>query len=231
MAYTKKSYKKTTKRNYRRKFKGKKRYQKPSEVIVHKMSGVPDAILIKLSYFQQINPAAGTGVLDWVFRGNSIYHPDLTGSGTTNVLYFAQWAAFYSRYRVYGSKITVDGVSRDGTIACQLVVLPRDDTATLTFIKAQEYGRTARSKMMPISQQYPVRVHNYCSTRQAMGLSKSEVDSEFDLTGSLIAPSIPNQGWWWHVVTEQADGATGHLDAILSLKITYYVKLYEVINV
>lgn len=77
-----------------------------------KKSGVPrqfpaDQQIVKLRYAESIQLDAGIGsVSSYNFRANSLFDPNETGIGH-QPLGFDQWAEFYNRYTVLGSRCTV----------------------------------------------------------------------------------------------------------------------------
>jgi len=90
---------------------------------------IPDAFLVKLKYselfgFTYTPPIVSDPVSAvYQFRLNSIYDPNLTGTGH-QPLGHDQWALFYNRYLVYGCKFVVTFTSisttDQGEIAIQL---------------------------------------------------------------------------------------------------------------
>lgn len=62
--------------------------------------------IVKLRYSEDINLTAGTSLGNYDFRANSIYDPNLTGTGH-QPLGHDQWAYFYDHYVVLGAKIRV----------------------------------------------------------------------------------------------------------------------------
>lgn len=69
--------------------------------------GFPDKLRTRLRYADTFQ--LSTGVTNWVFRMNSLYDPDLSGSGHSP-RYFDQLcgsSGIYSKYRVLGSKAKI----------------------------------------------------------------------------------------------------------------------------
>lgn len=87
----------------------------------------------------------GTGVGDSsVFRANSIYDPDFTGTGH-KAMASDQWGAMYFHYKVLRARITVQFSQNDGSsvpITCW-VSLSSTSTATANAKTAIEQGRCA----------------------------------------------------------------------------------------
>jgi len=67
--------------------------------------GFPDRIRTKLKYSDVITLTATlANTTEWTFRMNSLYDPDLTGTGH-QPMWFDQFSPVYLKYRVYGSRI------------------------------------------------------------------------------------------------------------------------------
>ena len=99
----------------RRRIRRKRKYNKNkiSTVLLRGPSLVPDRILVKIKYFESLE-FTGTGINYHSFRGNSFYDPDESATGH-QPLGFDQYAAFYNKYRVYGTKMKLRIVNNDST--------------------------------------------------------------------------------------------------------------------
>ena len=62
--------------------------------------------IVKLRYSEDVNLTASVSLNSYDFRANSIYDPNLTGTGH-QPLGHDQWSNFYDHYCVLGAKITV----------------------------------------------------------------------------------------------------------------------------
>lgn len=62
--------------------------------------------IVKMRYSEDINLTASTALQNYDFRANSIYDPNLTGTGH-QPLGHDQWNTFYDHYVVLGAKISV----------------------------------------------------------------------------------------------------------------------------
>lgn len=93
--------------------------------------GQPKVKTITMPYSAQINlnnTLAGQAAY-WQFRANSIFDPDITGSGH-QPLSHDQWALFYNHYVVKGCKIVVTFRSNTNIPASYLGIQLNDDTVT-----------------------------------------------------------------------------------------------------
>jgi hypothetical protein len=72
---------------------------------------------LRFKYAEQVQLDAGTGSIDtYLFRTNSLYDPDQTGTGHQPYTY-DQWASMYSRSAVVRSRIKVVFQTGDTTLA------------------------------------------------------------------------------------------------------------------
>jgi len=100
-------YRRRRKRTYRKKRKGLKISRHVT----------PVTKIVKLRYATNFLLDAGTGTIDsHIFRANSIFDPDYTGTGH-QPLGHDQWSVFYQQYSVVKSKITVHAASFGNTSA------------------------------------------------------------------------------------------------------------------
>ena len=95
------------KRKYRKKRPYRRRRYRRKRKVMPPIGGFPKSMMTRLKYVQNISldPTAGVGAIQ-VFRANSVYDPDMTGTGhqPSN---FDKLATIYDRYTVVGSKIRV----------------------------------------------------------------------------------------------------------------------------
>lgn len=101
--YVRRSIKRRSLYGPRRKFAGRTRRLGSKYV----PSGMPKQRVAKLRYVESISRTTTSGVLDnYVFRANSCFDPDFTGTGH-QPMGFDQWSALFNHYTVLGSKISV----------------------------------------------------------------------------------------------------------------------------
>lgn len=180
---------------------------------------------VKLRYRENLAYNQLAGALgDNVYRGNSLFDPDLTGTGG-QPMGFDQWANFYSSYTVLGSKIEVTTMNSDGTANvpnCRFGITP---TLFSTAFGAAEQERAeelpyaiARSNVMGaqgIGQGY---AKSYMSTAKIWGVVRSSVQIEDGY--SALTSANPTDQWYWHVWNYVPSAATQNLQVIV--KITYF---------
>lgn len=107
---------------------GKSRKSKTfkNQITAISRSPIATTAYVKLRYCDtiQINAAAGGLTGQYLYRVNSLYDPDYTGTGHAPLGY-DQWMEFYSRYCVVGSRMHVKCMNVSTTIPVQYGILLR----------------------------------------------------------------------------------------------------------
>lgn len=144
---TARSYKK------RRLYRAKRRLRRRRVGIMGRPSGIPVRRRARLRYVDNIELTSSTGVIaSHVFRANSIYDPDLTGTGH-QPMGRDQMAQFFAHYVVVGSKITVEWLNNAGSSASESpcivgVYLNSDTSVTYTDINSFKEAKRGSFKTM-----------------------------------------------------------------------------------
>ncbi len=129
---------------YKRKHYTKKRIYKKKPMVKYKRrnalpNGFPDKQLVRMRYCDQIqlDPAIGA-VANHVFRANSIFDTDLTGTGYQPYSHDT-YQTIYDHYRVVGSRIRVVFMSRGANTSqfAGVCGVRLDDDATLVTNPSQ----------------------------------------------------------------------------------------------
>ena len=188
-----------------------------------KSPGFSDSVFCKLKYSQAIRLNNGSSTVVHVFRGNSLYDPDYSGIGH-QPMYFDQYSLVYERYRVLGAKISVRAINGNDAIAHYLVLQTGTDIyAGLNLERMLEQPRSGISKIIPSSSQAPTYIKQYCSTRKACGLTKSQV---MDADYSSLTSSNPNQLWYFNIITQTINNLAV-ADLYCMVSIVYYVQFFD----
>jgi len=94
------------------------------------MPGMSRIVKFRFVQFTSLNPGT-TNIVSQPFRCNDIFTPDATG-GTNQSMGFDQWAQFYSRWMVIGSKIRVKCASHVSGTGPTVWGILKQETATPT---------------------------------------------------------------------------------------------------
>lgn len=196
--------------------------RKASQVIIKQPSGVPDRLYVKLRYREQLNFAQLAGALSTnVYRGNSLFDPDFTGTGG-QPYFFDQWSALYSTYTVLASSIQVRSMLNGAGVF-----------NTITTIVPQPFSGSFGSASQELMEEQPYAKVNvmkatteggwgfqkhYMSTSKILGVKRYAIEAE-DNYSALISAS-PTDTWTWHIGNYVPGGSNQSL--IQDVIITYY---------
>jgi len=205
-------------------------YGSASTVIIRQPTGLPDRLRLKLIYRESLSWSQLTGNLaDNVYRGNSLFDPDLSGSGGQPFL-FDQWATLYGLYTVSGSAIEVTSMMNGGPGSTQRHGVTPTTTSTTFGTTDQElaeerpYTKACSPAVMAGAANAAAGnsvIKHYMGTAKINGLPKRNVDTDPNLS-SLVSTN-PTTQWYWHVWNYVPGGETQSLYQIV--KITYYCTL------
>jgi len=200
-----------------------------SEIIIRQPSGLPDRLRVKLVYREQLSWSQASGNLaDNVYRGNSIFDPDLTGTGGQPYL-VDQWAAVYGYYTVIGSSIEVTSMVNAGSAATQRHGVTPATTSTVFGTTDQELSeeRPYTKAVTPVmggsaaSNTGQSVIRTYMSTAKINGMVRRQVEGDMQFAG-LFSGNPANQ-WFWHVWNYVPGGETQSL--YQTVKLVYYCAL------
>lgn len=218
------------KRRYRRKApkKGRRtkkmvRYSKRNPTITSvRGNGFSDKMFVKLRYVEQLNLTDIVGqTLYYSFRGNSLYDPNLTGSGH-QPLFFDQYASIYQRYMVFGSKIRVSITNPTSSPLNVVLQSGTDNYLGSNYAQILEQPGAKVTRTIPPSNQVTAVIQNFSTTRRACGLSKKEVSEE---NYSALVTGNPNEIWYHNLLFQNAY-AIG-VNVYITVQITYYAQFYD----
>lgn len=216
--------------------KAKKQYRKPTSKYVRGGAGtiqaiktltVPDRLKVKLPYHTVVNYTGALGVQDYVFNLNSIWDPDRTGVGH-QPLGRDQWAAFYNRYRVYGVQIRWSFTNKSDVPANialvgnndPVMVLGNDAMFEQSHMNKKQVGAKGGIDTKVITKYFtPARI-------TGRPLVSYVADDRYQATMN----ANPQETIVAHFYCANADGGTNPLAGNATIHITYYVELFDRVN-
>jgi hypothetical protein len=98
---------------------------------------VPAGIIITLPYVEALNNTPGTFFQDYQWNLNSIFDPNLTGTGH-QPLGYDQWSAFYGRYRVLSVRVQFTAVNFSTVDTLRVLMAATNSITALDTINAPE---------------------------------------------------------------------------------------------
>lgn len=188
-------------------------------------STIADRTMVKLKYMQRIVLSSSSGIqASQVFRGNSLFDPDFTGSGAQPVG-FDQWATFYNNYRVRGAKINIQFATAGTTAGSQtwdLCCYPSLST-TVTAQDSSHVQPLAKWKLGNLGSNTKF-ISSYVSTAKMFGTNKRSIAIN-DSYGAAIG-SNPTNAWFFIICSQPADQSTSG-SCFAYVTITYYTEFYD----
>lgn len=211
--------------SYSKRSKNKKRSMEyASKTIIKQPSGVADALYVKLKYTQLFSLTTGLAGqhTEYVFRGNSLFDPDQTGTGL-QPYFFDQWASFFTNYTVFGStaKLVAYPTNGGSYVGIRYGLVPSLSSTnynSIEHVMEQPYSRHRTTQINSMSNK-PIK--QYISTSKMFGLPKiaTAVQSEFN----PLTTASPSSQWYWHVFMNEISGASS-VGAVFEFSIIYYCR-------
>lgn len=202
----------------------KKTYKKgsrSSDLVLRTPTTVPDRIRLKLSYNSYVSLSGSSGVPFAQVYQNSLFDPDLTGSGN-QPLGLDQWAAFYNLYRVNGVSCEVIGCNTNSTTPLTFVLYPSLDPTppgTTSGVLSTPYAKSVVTSISAGNSKMTLK--NYMSTKKIFGFKNIDQNPEFEsaVTGS------PVNLWYWVLYGYSGTGSVPTFQG--TVKLTFYCELYD----
>ncbi len=208
--------KKATKKRAQRRRGGELR------VINSRMStGFPDSEVAIIRYSDEIAIAPGAAYGQYTYRGNSCFDPDESGIGH-QPMYFDQYAAVYSKYKVISCSCSVTGSNYNASASAVLAIIPSSEIPTLTsYAIAMEQPYAKRTELLPISTRGGVQstVASRMSTRRILGLTSAQFASE---DYSATTGATPSSVWYWNIAAFDVSAVSVRLLVDLDYKVIFY---------
>lgn len=186
-------------------------------------AGFPDRLFTKLKYEVIINTTQQTaGVLyEYVFRGNSLFDPDVTSAGRQPT-YYDQYAAVYNKYRVHASSCVVEMMNDPSNASGIMVALTPTDLAN-PFSNLYDYIQSpySRSKVHAFPGN-ATKLFGKMSTKKKLGLKT--IANQEDC--AAIVSANPSETWYW-IIAADTISSTGNWQGNFMVKLTYFVEFFD----
>lgn len=157
---------------------------------------------------------------DIKFRLNSIYDPDLSGSGHQPQGH-DQWALLYNRYRVDSCSVVIrtQSISTHGNILC---MLPNNSTATITDI--YQFMESPLSRPIPVGTATAVTIAKHFDLKVLNGVSQVMYNTD-DRFQSFFSAS-PTENLILHIGCWEI-GSQGAVGMSYNVTLTYYITIFD----
>lgn len=220
------------KRRANKRTKGKKkgfgnnRYKtKPKVYAIAKgPAGIPLQMRTRIKWCNSITLQAASAVFQNNFRMNSLFDPDLTGTGTAAAL-LSSWGALYLSYRVYGVKVKITPCIRlsaaTAAPSCYIAFCP-SNTSAPSFNSASNVIAQAGSMYQTIVPGgTPKAMSRYYRIKDWSG------EYITDVSLSALIGGNPATLLYGHLISQSVDGSTSTTtDA--QVEFTFDVNFYGV---
>jgi len=145
--------------------------------------------------------------------------------GGANVAGFAQWAGFYSSYRVLGSRCKVEAMNAGTGIPAELILVPLNQdptavpsTSTIIAAKQQPY---VKSKMVPMGGGPATSLTCEITTEKIFGSKMVLYDDNF----ASLTSTGPVNNWYWlyalYTVSANSNN-TFHVNITVDIDVEFY---------
>lgn len=184
---------------------------------------IPDRMNIKMKYSEVVNVSPATYSFQYCFRGNDIYDPNFTSTGTQPTGR-DQWANFYKSYKVLGCKIKVTYDSYNSGVGTIVTLLPSLGSTDYSSIDVNAMIRQPYSKTKMLGTSSGINravLQQYFSSKKLFG----EVSLEQQAYDTAMGTS-PTNVWFYVINAATSDLGTSILGSFL-YEITYYVQLSD----
>lgn len=184
--------------------------------------GVADSVRTSLTYSDVIAITPGGVIGQYTFRGNSCFDPDYTSSGH-QPQYYDQLSELYTRYRVYGSRISVSAINEQVGSALQVTVIPSSDITTFTsstYPLEHPYAKGLR--LLGVGGLMSAKTRHTMTTARILGLRPREI---LDQDYSASTGATPASVWYWQIVAQ--DLSSENVQTSMQVVISYDVEFYD----
>lgn len=222
--YRKKNFKRKWRFNKRKRYN--KRFGKVSRV-VRRGQVFPDSYFCKLKYEQTLNmkPFVAAPISRQLISGNGIHDVDISGLGHQPMGY-DQITALYNSWKVYASSIKVQ-VMTVGSGAAYFSKFSLYPTLNSSIdLDLDEAGETPYGRSTFVSDRDGGNknfLSNFMTTKKIYGQKSIDPDPSF--TGAV--GSNPSALWYWILDMTTIDGSTNIGDIYVNIKVKYYVKFWD----
>lgn len=213
--------KKYKKRKYKRRTKGRgiRRTTKPSVLFLKGVSQVPDTMFCYLKYSQDFTFVNVAGVGQQQFVLNSLFDPNNTGGGH-QPLGFDQWSAFYNRYEVLSSSITIRATAPDVNQVTMAVYPSINSTQSVLISTAREQPY---AKYITFSNTVDA---NRRILKNWMSVAKLEGRKPYSINYTAAVTNNPVNSRFWNILIDSVT-ATDVSDIICNVVLIYKCRFFQ----
>lgn len=180
---------------------------------------MPAKIRVTMKY-AQFRVMSGAVVVYQVFRGNSIFDPDLTGVGHQPMAH-DQWGNLYLRYRVLGSRIKLTAINELADPTAIQIWPSNDSTIPTNFTDGLEQPRSVAGLLGGATGSDRKTLSASMTTTTIKGSRKLADDQGMEANFGAN-PAIQ---WFWTVGVNQLNGGGASVECMFEIE--YDVDIYD----
>ena len=227
--------------------KRRKAPKRSNRLAIYKNPDIRESQLVRLNYNQIISLNASTGSIGaggsnkWSFSFNSLFDPDVTGTGA-QPLFFDQYSLVYSRYNVHYAKCTATVINHavntavwnGSAVTTQpnhsyrlLMVRDNDETDVPTDLNTLMMQKSSSVKWRYVAPQLNGKLPSLsmsCVPHKVAGVSKGDDTMLASVVGS------PARNIKCSLIVASADGFTDPPSVYVNVNIEYYVRFTDRIH-
>lgn len=194
--------------------------------VPNRLTSMPDKFRTNLKYWkaEAIDLSVST-FLTTRFHGSGAF-PDFANL-TKTPNQFPQHGAFYSSYRIHGSKIRVELVNTSPNSAVQLTVLPTNldpgSSPSADYNVDSRLQSYARSKMASTQGGPKTTVTNAMSTARIYGNPMVKFDDNF----AAIITTNPLNTWFWVICLYSLAAIPSDTPILMNIFIDFDIEFYD----
>jgi len=182
---------------------------------------LPTRFRTTLPYYEQVNFAAVTTPQVYVFRGNSPYDPNQTGTGAQPVGW-DNLITFYESSLCVGSRIEVT-VINNTAVPLQFSVCPTTQSSTLsTYEQSMFYNRYVRSGYADGTGRGSSSVKKLIHEMNVFKFLEQPYDRDFEATGQAVA----GKQFYWTIAFQTTD-TVSPINCSLQFRVYYDVIFHD----
>jgi len=185
----------------------------------YRSAGFPEQMTMKLKYAENIRHTITAGFVQYVWRANGIYDPNVTGTGH-QPMYFDQMMALYNHFVVISSHIRATPFT--GAVVDLMFAGYIDDDATGTTTMTTAIEKPGSHVEAGIPSQYRLMpIDLYWKSENAFG---KDIMANSELHGTAAADPT-EQSYYIFALGDPAAGTTSNVD--VAYEIWYDVVFFE----
>lgn len=209
---------------YKKKRFNKKKSKKSKPVVIRTGSYItPDKVQTICTWTQSLNSTT-LSPLRRKYSLNGIWDPDLNFATGVSALGLYQWSQLYNKYRVYGSKISVQARSLNTGQDICMVLVPSLTDPDLNYEDAIARPYSAHTMLPTFAAGYFKMLKTYMSMKKVMGLSSA---SQQDEDYASNCNSNPEKEAVWQLYFADITTPLSGIQVVYTVKIQYYVEFYN----